>query len=116
MSAAASPTARARRLLLIVSASAPAAAAETSRPTVAADRSSGWLPPSAARSANASDGMPKIINWFQTVATVTAVVIAREEKPHAFNIANDSPIPTAGPPGATYVEAVDASELASAAR
>src|SRR5262245_7005888 len=61
-------------------------------------------------------GKPKMTSWFQTPVTVTASVTGRPLKPQARNIANDTAIPGAKPPGAMYVDAVDACVTTNACR
>ena len=53
-------------------------------------------------------GKASIASWFQTPVTATASPTGEPAKPQARSIANESAIPTATPPGAMYVDAVDA--------
>ena len=59
--------------------------------------------------ATAMMGKPRITNWFQTLGSTTARPTGRPLNPQARSIANEVPIPTAAPPGATEESAVDAS-------
>ena len=49
-----------------------------------------------------------MMSWFQTPVTVTASATGRPLNPQPRSIANDTAMPGAAPPGATYVDAVDA--------
>ena len=49
-----------------------------------------------------------MMSWFQTPVTVTASATGRPLNPQPRNIAKETAMPGAAPPGATYVEAVDA--------
>ena len=74
------------------------------------------MPPWTVRSASAITGKPRIANWFQTPVTATASVTALDLKPQRRSIPKDIAIPTAGPPGATTVSAVDACVTTNACR
>ncbi len=47
-------------------------------------------------------------SWFQTPVTVTARATGGPLKPQARSMSADTAMPGAKPPGATYVDAVDA--------
>ncbi len=108
ISAARSPTHFASRSLRSAAANPATAATNTPSPISATVCRSGFFPPWTVRRASAITGKPRITNWFQTPVTATASVTAAGLKPHFRSIPNDSAIPTAGPPGATTVRAVDA--------
>ena len=63
---------------------------------------------------SARAGAPNWNSWLQTPVSVTASVMSAARKRHARSMAKLTPIPTAAPPGAMYVEAVDDSETVSA--
>ena len=57
---------------------------------------------------NAIGGKPKMMSWFQTPVTVTASATGRPLNPQPRSIAKETAMPGAAPPGATYVDAVEA--------
>ena len=59
-------------------------------------------------------GKPRIASWFQTPISVTASATAPPSKCQARSIAKETAMPGAAPPGATYVEAVDACVMTNA--
>ena len=59
-------------------------------------------------------GKPRIASWFQTPTTVTASATAPLSKCQPRSIAKDTATPGAAPPGAMYVDAVDACVITNA--
>ena len=106
--AAKSPTLRASAALQKPMTRPAIAATSTMAPIRAIVRSSGWPSPSAVSIASATIGKPKMISWFQTPVSVTASVTSPVVKPQPRSMSADTAIPGAKPPGAMYVEAVEA--------
>src|SRR5436190_43989 len=71
-------------------------------------------PPANVSSASATAGATSMKSWFHRPVSVTASVTAAGVNPQPRSIANASPMPTAAPPGATYVDAVDACAITDA--
>ena len=99
-----------RASLGVLSAAAKAATTtrKIARPRKATVSSAVWASPVNVSSTSARVGKASMESWFQMPVSATASPTAALTKPQARSIANESAIPTATPPGATYVEAVEA--------
>ena len=93
-----------------------AATTKTARPISATVWSSASCSFWSVRSASAITGKPSSANWFQTPVTAAARPTGPAEKPEPRSIAKASATPTAAPPGAMYVDAVEACVSTNARR
>jgi hypothetical protein len=60
------------------------------------------------RRVTATTGRSRFESWFQIPVMATARATSPDSKPHARRSPNEPAIPTIPPPGAMYVNAVDA--------